>query len=165
MRSDRNPYFFLKNSKNPQIQQLLQDAPSMSAAEIAALNIKPDVKKAMQFVHTLGDQTRSNTTAELLAEKMISAHNSTDHSRPTYDILLYTGADCEIQLRARNWLLMRGSFLFMTQGTRMFVSHNWTSTLLGNNYIGVEHRQKVGHGDQNLYNQMNQQHLKEKYPL
>jgi hypothetical protein len=164
MRSDRNPYFFLIKRKNPQIQQLLQDAATMTASEIDSLCIKPDVKKAMQFVHQLGHQTRSNTTAELLAEKMISAC-SVDTVHTTHDIYLYTGPDCEIKLNNKNWLIMRGSFLFMTQGTRMFVSHNWTSMDLGNNYIVIQHAKKVGHGDQNLYNQMNQQHLKDKYHL
>jgi hypothetical protein len=123
MRSDRNPYFFLKKSRDPGVQALLSEANLMSETEIQALKIKPDLKKAMLFVKQFGDQVRTNTTAELIAEEM--SRRSVPTLQDTHEIWQYQGRDFLARSVRRGWIDIQPHDLFIRDRDRMFVRHNW----------------------------------------
>ena len=158
MRSDRNPYFVLKKSKDPRVQQHLLMASSMSHQQIEQLPIKPDLKKAMHFVCEFGQVERSISTADLFVERATSTNNTL----PSYPVYHYTGACVELFVSKRTSLILE-DFLFLKDQDRIFVSHNWIDLSLANNRMILDWAVPIGIGDQQVYNQMVQQHLQRKY--
>lgn len=159
MRSDRNPYFFLKKSRDPQVQQWLAQAEGMTSQQIEALNIKPDVKKAMLFVNRMGHQTRSATTAELLADHMQPV---TTTSQPM-QFHEYVGESVWVNVSARGQIQVEPGTLFALHADRIFIHHNWIA--LKNNEKILEYSQNIGQGtptDLNrlIQNKLNNTHLR-----
>jgi hypothetical protein len=158
MRSDRNPYFLLKKSKDPRVQQHLLMAENMSHQQIDQLPIKPDLKKAMHFVRQFGRMDRSVSTADLIVERATVAAQAL----PSYPIYHYQGPTVELFLNKKNSLII-DDFLFLRDADRIFVSHNWIDLELANNRCVLDRSVPIGIGDQQVYNQMTQQHLQRKH--
>jgi hypothetical protein len=161
MRSDRNPYFFLKKSKDSWVQKCLADAATMSEADILKIS-KPDLRRAMIFVHKLGQQDKSSTTAELIADQMAKITPSS--SRPVFEIWHYKGSEIELHQR-RGSVILGSDFVFGIDQQKVFASHQWFTT---NNEIKdhlIQNAVYLGTGDQNLYNKFNQENLSRKHVL
>lgn len=122
MRSDRNPYFFLKNSKNLAIKNLLQQAETLTPQEIQNLNIKPDVKKAMLFVSEFGQQQKSQHTAELLALKMSLIPPP---PKTQYEIWVYNGANTFVATSKTGSIEVSEKSFFLKDQDKIFINHNW----------------------------------------
>lgn len=162
MRSDRNPYFLLRNSKDARVKQLLAQAEHMTSQEIMALEVKPDVKKAMLFVATVGQVAKSVTTAEALADRMQTAHVS---KSAQYEIYKYVGMEQVITTPNKNQLIIAAPFVFMKQNNRIFVSHNWLNLSDGNNHQIMNQCHLVGLGDSILYNKLTQDLIRQRHNI
>lgn len=125
MRSDRNPYFILKNSKNPEVQHWLQKANFLSLAEISNLQLKPDLKKAMVFLKTFGDQAKSASTAELLASKMCPQAVIVDAVRK--EIWQYKGPSCWVRC-GRTSIEVNPDEYYIKDQEKIFLKHSWIPT-------------------------------------
>lgn len=159
MRSDRNPYFLYKNKKDPHIQHLLAQAPELTDAQIFCLTPKPDLRKAMQFVRDQGAQTKSLTTAEILADKMAVIH--TEHKLPTYDLWHYKGGQIVLKTQTRSELIMQ-DFLFLHDHACIWVSHNWCKLPEDQNTFW-SCCEKLGTADHTEYNRQTQAYLARKH--
>lgn len=158
MRSDRNPYFFLKKSRDPQVQQWLAQAANMTVEQIQSLNIKPDVKKAMLFVNVMGAQTRSQTTADLMADRMQAVSGTTTG---LMQLCEYTGAQIWVST-GRSQICVDTGTLFAVHQDRIFIHHNWIP-LKANEKI-LQYSQNMGEGTQTdlnamIQNKLNSTHL------
>lgn len=123
MRSDRNPYFFLKKSKDPSVQKLLKDAETLNVDTIQKMNVKPDVKKAMMFIAELGQQEKSQHTAELLAEKMVSLSQPMGNSLK--EIWHYQGANVFVSVTPTSSIEVLTNSYFIKDQDKIFINHNW----------------------------------------
>lgn len=157
MRSDRNPYFLLRKSRDPAVQQYLEQAATMTVEQIGSLQIKPDLRKAMLFVNEFGHVTKSDTVANIVADRA----TVTKQQLPQYEICHYQGPLTE--LKVRKTALLLDDFLFLKDCNRIFASHNWFDLNEHNNRSVLAHSKTVGIGDQHMYNRMIQDHLKQKY--
>ena len=145
MRSDRNPYFFLKKSKDTKVKEWLAKAEMMAIDEIEKLSIKPDLKKAMLFVATLGHQTRCTTTAELFADKMQAAQpkNNGPH---VFDIFEYTGPDVFVKCMTGSHILINSGDMFIKDLQKVFIKHNWVSLTESSNFVINAYSKSSGAG-------------------
>jgi hypothetical protein len=123
MRSDRNPWFILKKSRDPRIQEWLSKAPGLSEREILGLNIKPDLKRAMIFAKKQVEQEKSQKIADIIAEQMIA--QSVESAPKVLAIHQYTGPDAWIKTNTRSELLISHGSYFWLDTNAMFVSHIW----------------------------------------
>lgn len=123
MRSDRNPYFLYKKSRDPLIQQLLKDAETLSISQIEKMSVKPDVKRAMLFVAQLGHQTKSDTTANLLAEKMIEG--STAVAPDSWPIWQYLGEAKFAKCVSNGSVQIQCNDVFIQKQNQLFIQHIW----------------------------------------
>lgn len=123
MRSDRNPYFFLKKSKDPQIQQLLKDAETLCPHDIQKMNVKPDVKKAMMFIAEFGQKDKSQHTAELLADKM--SQSSVPVSTIRKEIWQYQGSTIFVAVSHTSSIEVQPNSYFLKDQEKIFINHNW----------------------------------------
>ena len=123
MRSDRNPYFLLKKSKNPEVQRLLSIAHTLTPEEILKATPKPDLQKAMLFVKEFGDQNRSATVAEIVADKM--AKSSLPSLTPTFEVWQYYGESHPAKCERSGYIDILSGNLFMRDKNRIFIQHNW----------------------------------------
>lgn len=160
MRSDRNPYFLYKNKKDPHIQQLLAQAPTLTDAQIFALTPKPDLRKAMQFVRDMGTQTKSVHTAELLAARMMQMATPT-HTVAEYDLWHYKGGQIVLSTQTRSQLIMQ-DFLFLYADTKIWVSHNWCM-IPQDQHMFWSCCEKLGRADHTEYNRQIQVYLARKH--
>lgn len=158
MRSDRNPYFLLRKSRDPSVQRWLAQAEQLSHEAIEHLSIKPDLKKAMHFVKRFGTDVANQTTADLIAGNTLSQQPA----RSQFEIYHYHGPEIELRCNARNSLILH-DFLFMVDQGRILASHNWITVDPMGMLNLVKCSTRVGFGDQNHYNQLIQQHLSRKY--
>jgi hypothetical protein len=160
MRSDRSPYFLYKNHKDPKIRELLAQAQHMQVAEIQALTCKPDLKKAMLFVKQFGDQDKSVSTANLIADRMpVIIHTP---QLPQGEIYSYDGPTIHLKIRTQGrtqhmWEVHKEVFLH--QNGRVWLNHSWcdpTPELWC-------HSKKLCDGDLNTYNQILHNHVNQKH--
>ena len=127
MRSDRNPYFFLKKSKDPHVQHMLSEAPHMSMAQIDALKVKPDLRKAMHFVRVFGAPERSQTVADLSAHIMQQNHKPPPD--PLGTVYEYVGPPHELKIHTQGsrishtWHMEHDVFLLLQD--RIWFNHTW----------------------------------------
>jgi hypothetical protein len=125
MRSDRSPYFFLKKSKDPKVQDLLAKAANMSVKEVDKLvDIKPDLKKAMLFIAQFGEQSKSATSADLIATQMQQLHKNTNGPH-TFDIFQFNGGDFFAKCETGSSILITTGTPFILDGFKIFIVHNW----------------------------------------
>lgn len=158
MRSERNPYFLLKRSRDPRVQHYLALATTASHDDIEALEIKKDLKRAMHFVRRFGKDAVNQTTANLIADR---AQESTPIPQQ-YPIYHYQGDTVSLSLPRGN-SLVSDDFLFLLDEQRIFAQHNWIDLSgPGNSQILLSSK-RVGFGDQHQYNRMIQDHLSKKY--
>ena len=165
MRSDRSPYFLYKNHKDPKIRELLSQAAHMQVSEIHALTCKPDLKKAMLFVKQFGDQEKSQTVSNLIADQMLAIKTESP-PLPTGDIYLYTGDQIMVPIIPRPGSLLQQSWLvqndvFLAATDRIWINHSWC-------YSVSElwsHSHKLGSGDLNTYNKILYTHLNQKHAV
>jgi len=161
MRSDRNPYFILKNSKDPVVKSWLGQAAELSHDEIQGLSIKPDVKKAMLFLKTFGDQNRSASNAELLAAKMMA---TTSNSAPTQkEIWQYKGASRWVRCGRTSIEANEGDY-FIKDQEKIFLKHNWIKSTEPSAQAMTAESVFVEMGDFNHLNHLTKTHLNQKYP-
>ena len=158
MRSERNPYFLLKRSRDPKVQHYLQLAQTASHDEIEALEIKKDLKRAMHFVKQFGAESNNQTTANLIADR---AQVNTVAPQQ-YAIYHYQGPSFSLSL-ARGNSLISDDFLFLLHNDRIFAQHNWIDLSHRDNRRVLQSSKSVGFGDQHQYNRMIQDHLSKKY--
>ena len=123
MRSDRNPYYFLKKSKDPKIQHLLKEAETLKPQEILSMSLKPDVKKAMLFVAEFGQQEKSQHTAELLAEQM--AKTSSPCENILKEIWQYQGPAVFVPVTSTSSIEILPNSYFIKDHKKIFINHNW----------------------------------------
>jgi hypothetical protein len=177
MRSDRNPYFLLKNSKSQEVQTLLASAPDMTASQIKELKVKPDVKKAMLFVKEFGvsspatpeklknssanaapkNKHKSMTTADIIAERMIA--NSKPVLSPEHEIWQYDGAPQFVKCVSSGWLNLDYSNLYIRDGNRIFLHHVWCFATPDI----IRTSTKIAVGNQADLNRLIQQHLNQRF--
>lgn len=162
MRSDRNPYFFLKNSKDAKIKEWLSKAETMSIEEIESLSIKPDVKKAMLFISEFGHQERGLTMAELFADKMqkMQPKNNGPH---LFDICEYTGPDVFVKCKTGSHILINAGDIFIRHLSKVFIKHNWIDTTEESNSIINSYSKSSGVGTFDDLNKRIQSALNKKY--
>lgn len=157
MRSDRNPYFLLKKSKNPVIAQLLKDAETLPVAEIEKMSVKPDVKRAMLFVSRMGSQEKSNTTANLLADQMVS--NSQPQDSQQFPMWQYLGEAKFVNCVGNGSVQIQPKDVFIQQQNQIFVQHIWCQL----DHDILRQSQLLGEGTFSDLNIKIQEVLKERY--
>lgn len=158
MRSERNPYFLLKRSRDPRVQHYLAMAVTASHDEIEALEIKKDLKRAMHFVRRFGKDAANQTAANLIADRA-QVCTPTCQQYPIYH---YQGTTVALNLPRGNSLLS-DDFLFLLDHNRIFAQHNWIDLDRQGNEKVLLSSKRVGFGDQHQYNRMIQDHLSKKY--
>jgi len=161
MRSDRNPYFILKNSKDPVVKSWLSKADEMSHTEIQGLPIKPDLKKAMLFLKTFGDQNRSASTAELLATKMMAT--ASDCSSEQKEIWQYQGSTIWVRCGRTSIETNAGDY-FIKDQEKIFLKHNWIQSAEPSAQSVIAESVFVEFGDFTQLNHLTKMHLLRKYP-
>ena len=162
MRSDRNPYFFLKKSKDSKVKEWLEKAENMGIEEIESLSLKPDLKKAMLFVATLGHQDRCTTTAELFADKM-QAMQPKSNGPHLYDIFEYTGPDIFVKCMTGSHILINTGDLFIKDLQKVFIKHNWVNLIDAANSVINSHSRASGEGTFDDLNKRIQSTLNSRY--
>lgn len=152
MRSDRSPYFFLKKSKDPKVQCLLAKAENMSVKDVDELvDIKPDLKKAMLFIAQFGEQTRSVTSAELIATQMQNLHKNTNGPH-TFDIFQFNGIDFFARCETGGLILIKTGTPFILDGDKIFIIHNWIDSKIIENKHILAQSKKISNGTFNDLN-------------
>lgn len=143
------------------MQARLAQATELSVDQIQALNIKPDLKRAMLFVCELGHSERSVTTAELLAEIMIK------NSQPTSSVLCelwqYDGVEFPIKCKGSNWITLMTPFVFLKKSHMAFVGHNWVNLQEDQNLKLIQNGSQIGMADQIMYNQKTQELIQKRH--
>jgi hypothetical protein len=161
LRSDRNPYFFLRKSKNPHVQHWLGEAAHMTLEQITALQVKSDLKRAMLFVHTLGHQSRSASTAELIADHMSAKVSQS--TLPMYELWQFDQESFEITCGDRKHMILNSPFVFLKNQDQLFVGHVWVHLNQGRNTDLIRLGHKIGMADQNMYNQQTQKLIQQRH--
>lgn len=162
MRSDRNPYFFLKKSKDAKIKEWLSKAETMSIEEIECLSIKPDVKKAMLFISEFGHQEKVMSTAELFADKMQKIH-SNNNGLHIFDIFEYTGPDVFVKCKTGSHILINAGDNFIKDLSKVFIKHNWIDITEESNSIINSYSKAAGVGTFDDLNKKIQSVINKKY--
>ena len=162
MRSDRNPYFFLKKSKDSKVKEWLEKAENMGIEEIESLSLNPDLKKAMLFVATLGHQDRCTTTAELFADKM-QAIQPKSNGPHLYDIFEYTGPDVFVKCVTGSHILINTGDMFIKDLQKVFIKHNWVNLMEASNSVINSYSRVSGEGTFDDLNKRIQLALNSKY--
>ena len=157
MRSDRNPYFFLKKSQDPRVQEWLAQAAEMTGEEIQALSIKPDLKKAMMFVLAFGQQKKSDTTANFIAD--IMAARSNNPPPDSSEFWEYRGDERFVRCLSNGWVNLPTGTLFMRDQTRMFAQHIWCD--LSSEIWAASVR--AGQGTHSDFNRLEQERLQARH--
>jgi hypothetical protein len=124
MRSDRNPYFFLKKSKDPKIQNMLKMAETLTVAEIQKLDTKPDIRRAMLYVKSIGEQEKSQHLAETLADVM--QQKSKPVGSQEFPIWRYQGVSCWVPTH-KSSILVEPNEYFLRKQDKIFINHNWVT--------------------------------------
>ena len=132
----------------------------MAVDEIQALQVKPDLKKAMLFVKQFGDQPKSVHTAELIADRM-NMKVETNPS-PMGSIYEYRGPQIQVPIitpgRSQHYWQVAHE-VFWTDGERIWLNHSWcmpTSDLWS-------YSRKLCDGVLNSYNQVLYNHMNQKH--
>lgn len=123
MRSDRNPYFILKASNKPHIQEWLSKARSLTIPEIQKLEIKPDLKKAMLFVSEQHAHTISSGIAAQLADQM---QNNSQPYQQIFKIHQYMGSNRYAQINSHNSIEITANLFWgINDQNKIFACHCW----------------------------------------
>ncbi len=160
MRSDRNPYFFLKNSRDPKLQELFAQAETMTQGEINSLSIKPDWKKALLFLNSLGHQTKSATNAEVLADRMTAIPAP---SAKTFEIWQYQGTG-EWLLCNRTSIEIACGDYFLKDQEKIYCNNNWIDLNRNANVPVMQDSVFVEIGTAQTLSQKRSDALRQKYP-
>jgi hypothetical protein len=161
MRSDRNPYYLVRKSKDPQVQAWLSEAAHMTDHQIHTLPCKPDVKKALMFAKHLQPGVRSQTTAELLADRMNShVHPHVAHQ---HELWQYDGEACWIKCAARQHMQLVPPFVFLKNQNQAYVGRVWVSLLDAENYVLIQQGRQIGMADHSRYNQITHELIQKRY--
>jgi len=160
MRSDRNPYFLYKNHKDPKIRELLAQAPHMTLEEIQSCVCKPDVKKAMLFVKQFGDQDKSVSTANLIADRMPIVIQMPQLLQG--EIYSYDGPTIHVKIRTQGrtqhmWEVHKDMFLH--QNGLIWLNHTWCEPTA--DLWAYSH--KLCDGDLHMFNQILHNHVNQKH--
>lgn len=161
MRSDRNPYFILRKSKNAHVQHWLHEAAHMTIPQIEQTDVKPDLKKAMLFVATFGAQTRSAHTAEIMADLMTKNHECVRPSQ--WELWQYDQESFPIKCKGNNWIILNTPFVFLKDQHRAFVGHVWVNLKDSENQQLMNGAQQIGMGDHSVYNKITNQLIQKRH--
>lgn len=161
MRSDRNPYYLVRNSKDPLVQYWLAQATHMTDAQIQSLTCKPDVKKAILFAKHLNPGSRSQTTAELLADRMNS--HTTSHVSVQHELWQYDGEACWIKHTHNQHIQLVPPFVFLKNQNQAYVGRVWVNLDVPDNYVLIQHGRQIGMADHSRYNQITHEMVQKRY--
>ena len=143
------------------MQARLAEAEHMTVDQIQGLHIKSDLKRAMLFVCELGHQTRSATTAEILAQHMITL--SKPQAPPMCELWQYDGVEFPIKCKGHNWIILSTPFVFLKQADQAFVGHNWVNLSEEQNTRLTQLGQQIGMADHIMYNQKTQELIQKRH--
>ena len=139
----------------------LSKAEELSKNEIEKLQIKPDIKKAMLFIAKFGEQSKSMSTAELIAD-MMQTNTKPTNGPELYEIYEYTGTETFAKIGSTHMLIDTGD-LFLSDDTRIFIKHNWAKK--SENEQVMINKKQVYFGSFSDLNRLDQERISKKYKL
>lgn len=122
MRSEKNPYFLLRKSKNPQIQEWLKKAETMSIEEITTLKIKPDLQRAMLYIQQQKHDAISQNIAMMLADQMQENNPIIDR---VYSLWTYNGPSTFFITQNESQVNIENGDPWLKDSDRAYVNSTW----------------------------------------
>jgi hypothetical protein len=161
MRSEKNPWFLLRNSKNPDIQAWLKKAETMSKEEILALQIKKDVQRAMLYVQQQKDNVASQGVAESLADLMQANHKSQTES--VYPIYRYNDTSTFFTTERNTQVNIECGDPWILDNNRAYVNSSW-GFLIANPWL-IRSSASICNGTFSDLARMKQEAIQKRHPL
>lgn len=143
------------------MQHWLREAVHMTIPQIEQTDVKPDLKKAMQFVVTFGTPTRSAHTAEILADLMTQQH--VPAAGRMCELWQYDQESFPIKCKGSNWIILNTPFVFLKDQHQAFVGHVWVNLKDSENQQLIKGAQQIGMGDHSVYNKITNQLIQKRH--
>lgn len=133
----------------------LEKARDMSRADIQAVTVKPDLKKAMLYVSDMQTAQASAGVAESIAAQMAQAHAPIIIQLQIYE---YLGETKFIPVTHMSQMEIKQGQFFGVRENKTFVSNCWSPQSM--NPLLLSQSKFICQADATRLNQLNQQRLK-----